>query len=395
MVRRSWKSGLLYSTGLASILLFTKDPDHFTQVEEIAGVKARCKELWRIEGGRITSITCESSDRASVRNSVKIVSYETLPLVARTTVDEFVTSIAVLVPKIQLHLPSEVPTFVQLVNLANELVSEMVYVCTPQGAPPETLSEYTEREFQTDTHLRHRILHQDTDRLVQINAALSYVSTQALSGAVPILDRRSLIRRYSLLGVGTATLALMRVAHSIESAFAQGALEDLLADRGGDAAALPGLNAFPDYDSGGWKEFSFNNWTGKVEPRRSYPKLPYFSGRLGFREAEYTVFCGLTGAGSWSRSRMESAHTHARDASWPRQKSLVDALQGTPDRRPDPENGRNSTSDLPHTVRNSIKKESFLDSIRAIILFTVVGQSSQFDNPARKFDSSPVERRIR
>ena len=367
---KALKSGLLYSTGLASILLFTKDPGHFSQVEVIAGVKARCKELWRIERGRIASITCENSGHTSLRlNSTKIVPYETLPLVARTTVDEFVANIAVLVPKVQVHLPSEVSTFVQLVNLANELVSEMVYVCTPQGPPPETLSEYTERQFQTDVHLQHRILHQDTDRLVQINAALSYVSTQALSGAVPILDRRSLIRRYSLLGVGTATLALMRIAHSIESAFAQGALEDLLADRGGDAAPLPGLKTLPDYDSTKWEESSFDNWTGKVEPRRSYPKLPYFSGRLGFREAEYTVSAALqalaAGAGpEWSLLTLthEMLHGHVRNL-------LSILFQGTPDRRPDQKWKEFYDRFAAHCKGNSVKKESFLDSVRAIILF--------------------------
>jgi hypothetical protein len=63
--------------------------------------------------------------------AIRVREYESLPLVPKSTVDEFVASMAVLVPKIQLHIPSEVNTFVRLVALVNELVTEMGYVFGP------------------------------------------------------------------------------------------------------------------------------------------------------------------------------------------------------------------------------------------------------------------------
>ena len=98
------------------------------------------------------------------------------------------------------------PTFLALITLVDDLAAEMLYAFNPKGKPPDTLSEYSEQHFSDDPSLSTQIIHQNMDRLVQIDSALSYVATQALTGAVPILERRSLIRRYSLLGVGTRYL---------------------------------------------------------------------------------------------------------------------------------------------------------------------------------------------
>jgi hypothetical protein len=202
---------------------------------------------------------------------------------------------------------------------------------------------------------------------VQINAALSYLSTQALSGAIPVLERRSIIRRYSLLGVGTAILALTRIARSIERAFAIAALETVLADRAVDAAPLPGLEHLPDYDPSRWSEYSVNQFEGKVSPREPYPKLPYFSGRLGFRETEYTISAALqslaAGAGpEWSLLTVthEMVHGHVRNL-------LSIIFQGDPDRRPDYKENELYERFAAH-LDGRARKESLLDSIRVVLL---------------------------
>lgn len=372
LIRRAPKrlrEGLLYSTGLASIILLTRESRDFRIVEDVVESKARSKEMWRVENGRIVSFTCGCLPSPPLTNVPEVFPYESLPLVPRTTVDEFVANIGLLLPKIQLHIPSEVSTFVQLIELVNELVAEMVYVLNPKGRIPGTLAEYSSEQFGGSPSLRNRILHQNTDRVVQINAAMSYISTQALSGAVPILDRRSLIRRYSLLGVGTATLALTRIAHRIDQAFAKGALEDVLNDRGSDAAPLPGLDMLPDYDASQWREFSSDSWSAEVRPRPRYPKLPYFSGRLGFREAEYTVTAALqaiaAGAGpGWSLLTLthEMLHGHVRNL-------LAMLFQGDPNRRPDHKWQEFYDRFAGHCRGNPSTRERLLDSLRTIVLF--------------------------
>jgi hypothetical protein len=221
-----------------------------------------------------------------------------LPLAIQVTLDEFVANIAVTLPKIQLHNPGETDMLLSLISLVDELVSDML---------------------SADSSLATQILHQNIDRLVQINSALSYLATQALSGAVPILDRRSLIRRYSLLGVGTAVLALTRIAHSIESAFAEGSIETILEDWGNKLAVLPGLDSLPLYDPSNWRRSSSHVFDRALDVRGICPKLPYFSGRLGFRETEYTISAalqslaiGLSAEWSFLTVTHEMVHGHVR-----------------------------------------------------------------------------------
>ncbi len=366
---RQIRSGLLYTTGLASILLITKSQPTVDSVEEIAGVSAKAKEIWHVDRGRIKSISCESSSPVPLDSkALDLRPYAPLPLDARTTVDEFVANMAILIPKVQVHIPDEIRTYTRLIALVNELIDEMLYACNPVGLPPNTLSEYAEMQFRESSSLCGRIFYQNMDRLVQINSALSYVSTQALSGAIPILDRRSLVRRYSLLGIGTAVLALTRIAHSIESAFAQGSLEHVLADRGRDLQPLPGLDKLPKYSPSQWNDFSIDALKGKVEAREPYPKLPYFSGRLGFRETEYTISAALQtlaagGSAEWSLLTVthEMVHGHVRNL-------LSVLFQGDPDESPDLKWRGFYERFEARCKGNPPVRENRLDSLRAIIL---------------------------
>ncbi|MDO8723253.1 MAG: hypothetical protein Q7J31_13670, partial [Syntrophales bacterium] len=68
------------------------------------------------------------------------------------------------------------------------------------------------------------------------------------------------------------------------------------------------------------KKHSVIRWQGKVSRRAWYPKLPYFSGRLGFRETEHTISAAVQSleAGSdleWSLLTVthELLHGHVRN----------------------------------------------------------------------------------
>jgi hypothetical protein len=359
----------MYTMGLASILVVTKDIALLNEVEAIANAPLKSKEIWEIEDGKIRSIRPEVAKPAPREfGAPDIRPYAALPLAVRTTVDEFVACMAVILPKVQIHVPDEINTFLALIGLVNNLVSEMLYAYNPSGPPPETLSEYTEQQFLDDRSISAQIIHQNMDRLVQIDSALSYVTTQALTGAVPILERRSLIRRYSLLGVGTAVLALTRIAHSIESAFAGSAIETILEDWGGGLAPLPGLDRLPMYDATSWRVSSRHALDKEVEARGLCPKLPYFSGRLGFRETEYTISAALQslGAGAsaeWSFLTVthEMVHGHVRHL-------LSVIFQGDLKRSTDEEWQRFYDRFSARCHHENIPGEGLLDSLRAIIL---------------------------
>jgi len=366
------KAGLMYTMGLASILVITDNLPILDELEQIANEAPRSKEVWELQDGNIISVQCYIAERKAATlqpSTPSIRSYEALPLAVRTTLDEFIASIAVTLPKVQIHIPDELHTFLALTSLVDNLAGEMLYAFDPRGNLPETLSEYSEQQFSEDPSLSVQIIHQNMDRLVRIDSALSYVATQALTGAVPILDRRSLIRRYSLLGVGTAVLALTRIAHSIETAFAEGAIETILEDWGSDLTPLPGLDELPQYDPSNWRDSSRHALNKKVAARGLCPKLPYFSGRLGFRETEYTVSASIQslGAGAsaeWSFLTVthEMVHGHVRHL-------LSVILQGDPKEQTDEKWKRFYDRYASRCLdRIPPPDEGLLDSLRAIIL---------------------------
>ncbi len=361
---------VFYSIGLASVLLVTEKEEFHNELLKVVACEPNSFEAWKIEDGRVVDIRCYIKGDGHYETSVMSVhDYRRLPLTAKAIVDEFVANIAVIAPKIALHVPAELEVFVRLVKQVNELVDELVYLNCLEGAAPETLGEYSEEMLKEDAFLRETINGQNLDRIIQINAVLSYVSTQAVSGAVPIFERRSLIRRNSLLGIGTAVIALNNIIHSIEYAFSRYSIEDIVGDRMAEAEPLEGLTGLPDYDWSSWGGSSVNRWGEKAKPREWYPKLPYYSGRLGYREAEHTISVAiqaLTGGATleWSLLTVthEILHGHVR-------RLLALIFQGQKDRCP-PEKWRAFYERFEAHLegRPVFPRAGQLDSMRNIIL---------------------------
>lgn len=361
---------ICYSIGLASVLLISEKEELHKELLDIVTSAPHSFEIWRVKKQKIIDISPHVNENQNCDlQPQKIHNYKELPLTAKAVVDEFVCSIALIVPKVALHVPYELEVFVRLVNQVNELIDELVYLHSFEGQLPETLSEYSEQILKQDTSLSETITYQNLDRLIQINAALSYVSTQAVSGAVPIFERRSLIRRNSLLGIGTAIIALNNLTRSIELAFSQHSIEDIIADRMSDAKPLSGLEELPKYDASGWaRNHSVDRWANKIEPREWYPKLPYYSGRLGFREAEHAISAAiqtLTAGASleWSLLTLthEILHWHVR-------KIFALIFQGDKDRLPEKKRKEFYRRYEASVIKKQLADETQLDSLRKIIL---------------------------
>ncbi len=310
---------VFFTNGLASVVLLTSRPDDDpAALLATAGTTPTASEIWLVRKATVTSVDCRPPTPKSCALT-QLAQYSALPVDIRASVDEFHASLALVLPKVAMHMPSEQPLFEALAILVNQLLEEMLYVMKPRGPAPVTLPAYSERALAEDALLRQTILQQNTDRLLQINSALSYMSTQALSGAIPIMERRSLIRRNSLLGIGTAVMALTRIASSIERTFAEAGLEHVLDKVASTAAALPGLERLPEYDSRRWSDYSLNE-ISDGSGRKPFPKLPFFSGRLGFRETEYTISAAVQALVSgatpeWSLLTIshEMLHGHVRN----------------------------------------------------------------------------------
>lgn len=363
VVRRCW-----ISAGLASCILITEADAHAEALEEAADATPRGKERWQIRSGALSKLDFQLQEgRRFETDRIALPDYAGLSTPVRAALDEFSANLAIVLPKILVHAPSEADSFLQLADRIRTLVEELVYLQEPTGRPPRTLREYRAIELREDAVLRATISHQAMDRIVQVNAALAYVSTQALSGAIPVLERRSLIRRHSLLGVGNAVTGLTRIARSIEKAFAAASLEVIITDRMRDRPLLPGTDHLPAYDTKDWGGHSVARWSETVQPRDWFPKLAYYSGRLGFRETEFTISAAIQSLVSgadleWSLLTIthELLHGHVRNI-------ITSIFQGDPEMSPARKRDLFYTRFRRLTYREEVEDSNQLDSLRQLI----------------------------
>jgi len=314
------KESTWFSIGLASIIIVHNNIELIKEFSQINTHKIRGIEDWDVKDGKLTRepiFFFESKDQISFDN-FEIPEYSELALDEIPIIDEFVANISLMASKVNTYIPEELDILNTIVDEIHELVEELVYLNTFSGTKPDTLSEFSVDDLKS-AKLNSQIKHQNIDRIHQVNSALIYVSTQAFSGAIPILERRSLIRRHSLLGVGSAILALNNFARFVEEAFSKISIESNIADKmqypGG---GLPGISKPYKYISTNWRTRSINTFTNG-ELRHPHPKLPYFSARLGFRETEYTISAAIqslsSGVGlNWSLFTVshEMMHGHVR-----------------------------------------------------------------------------------
>jgi hypothetical protein len=315
------KSCIFFTSGLASIILITNDKNLHEEFIAIANQKEIASEIWKIKDSNIYDISPNVNKERSCPNPeiVRLTDYSCLPSVERALIDEFIVSTQLLLLKMPFYMPAEEIKIRSLINEVETFVKELVYLQTLEGPIPDTLPEFTVEDFKkgkTAQTVRHQVL----DRIIQINSALSYVSTQAFSGAIPILERRSLVRRNSLLGIGGAMLALNNIVRFIEESFSKVNLKEIILKHMVSATPLSGMANWAEYDPKEWKEGSINVFTSRTNTPDTYIKLPYFSSRLGFRETEFSIAAAIQSiSGSanleWSLLTLthEMLHGHVRE----------------------------------------------------------------------------------
>ena len=130
-------------------------------------------------------------------------------------------------------------------------------------------------------------------RLLSLNAALSRFSSQAFSGIPPILSTECHFWIHSLLGTGSANLALDNIVSSIQAVLGEARLPERLAELATVTADVPDLDAL----TSGENLLSFDLMKASREPADGggiVPLVTYFSGRDGFSSQVQTLSAPLT-----------------------------------------------------------------------------------------------------
>jgi hypothetical protein len=307
-----------FGIGLASVVIFLREPNSIKQLLEDLDKELVAREEWRVECGRLVSSRLTRHPVAVKGDDNLLLSplSSTVPSDVRGVVEEFDVSFKELYRWATVYSSDEVEPLGRLFHEVSALITELLWLRVREGHDtPKGL-----REFDlSDTLGCSRLIQQRMDRIVQINSALSYVISQGCYGAPPILGDSCLIRRHSLLGVARAHRALSNLVREIEAALNKQSIPASIYRKWQISAPLTGFGSARECNSSTWNDLGLPDVLLPSPAEPQPPKLVYFSGRLGFRESEYSISAAIHTLTSgdfpdWHLSTMthEILHGHVR-----------------------------------------------------------------------------------
>jgi len=286
-----------FSHGLASLIVFASDEGVFEQIRTEQRERLRAWETWTVRKNVLTHVDTWLCDPEKVDPSEFHVGDPVgLPADVRGILVECRSCLATAVSRAAQYLPSQLLTYRSLAEAINEIVEELVFLADMDGVPPKSVPENAVDSLRADPVERLRRTHQVTGELVQINSALSYVISQAYSGATPILRHDCHVRTYSLLGIGSAFCALAGFSRFIECVFESHPVDEAIEHNYRLMGQVEVVRSLQSFDPSMWElpeDRTLDESLKSQTPSQSNPKLVFFSGRLGFRETQFSVTASI------------------------------------------------------------------------------------------------------
>ncbi len=312
-----------YSIGLPSVMVIAPATSVADEVAKVLNDGVRARENWKVDNGTCsrTSRQCSFAEPVAFDPNVHTVhDPEGLDIDIASIVhnislglSEFTTLSAQFLPQLlplSAKIAAKVNTYIQM---AHRLAAHSSKNCD-------------RTVFGSSHHQLYRV----TDHLAQLQSSLAYLRSQAFSCVVPLETSLCLLPTYGLLGIGEAIKALHLCQQTVEAAFVQYPLPKIIRENfAGPSTGVDVLREIQDWES---------VWDGVIQPidktiattsqlisDEPRPVMMFVSGRLGFKEARYSVSVppqALTIGGSprWTVMTLthELMHSHVR--------SLLDAL---------------------------------------------------------------------
>ena len=302
------KLKVYYGFGLCSIIVVSRSLSSLDILKTITSQELIMQETWHIVDSRISESEIQVNKNLDTYSSC-IIDYTHLTDTIQDVIEELHLSFKSFSSKVKL-LPSS-NTFP--LHLIESEINDQIKGITkhqikidhtmlhspiePTNSVDETADWLNEKADLIDsiissTNNRNQYL----DNAIQLLSSLSYVSTQTFSGLIPVLSRRSLLRRHSLLGIGSCILGLNKLKNHIEQAFLEYDYVHKIIHRFNTPKTyLSGIKKEPphSYDSSKWQSLNIDQWSLNSSNKISSFKLPFFSARLGFRESEYAISAAI------------------------------------------------------------------------------------------------------
>ncbi len=315
------RANVLFTLGIAPLVVVTKNRNSLKPYLKHFQDHTLAYEAWDIKKGKVKIETLTHSLAAPIAfnwNDYQLPICKVRNSDVKWILTELNHNLHELTHRASIFQPSFLKTLKPIVKDVSQLADQIIFFAGETKICKSLCQGDKDKAKESDLFRKLR-LNQYISYLVELNASLVYVLSQAFHGYAPLLfSNDCLIRHHSLLGVGTAHrgignlvgyieagLANSHVVREMELRYSRPFLGLVAADLNNDLIAN-----VPAADPS--KAVARN-----LDVDEQLPKLAYFSGRNGFGEVHYTVTAAtqsLQSADSitWSLMTMthELMHSH-------------------------------------------------------------------------------------
>lgn len=236
-----------------------------------------------------------------------VVSEDGLPYEAAAQVRQLNANLQMTASKAARYAPELLPTLHSVANLADDTVT----------------STSTALEGGVGEIERTQLKHDATALLVELNAGLTMLYSQLITGGVPLVRESYPVAEYSLLGIGSAVRALIAVYAHLNTAFQKSNYLARIDAAYTTAAPFPVWIHRLDLDYTEWETSTLRLSDlpdVAMAPENYRQHLLYFSSRYGFHETLTTmsaswqcVHASATRAWNLLTLSHEFVHAHVRE----------------------------------------------------------------------------------
>ncbi|MEO0555602.1 MAG: hypothetical protein AAF149_20525 [Bacteroidota bacterium] len=335
--RTSINDNFWYSLGLANLILIesidgnsiSKDLQEF--LNEINSLTA--VERWEVKiDGRIVPSKPEIMVNHDHVQHIKLGLSKFLPADLQFLVSEYIITVDKILTASKKFTPHYYQLQKQIFNASNLLIKDISFLhkdfdFIPSDSLIEILCEKLRIKLVKDyllliPQLQERLdeirkkeveelINEKWHKLIHFSSAITYVYSQCYSGTFPILDHVGIVRRHALLGLGTSIGALFELIIQMDYAFNFIPFENIHFDTSDISYKKQILhNSFfldslwpDDHRVQRWSSDGVKNMLKelKTEDINSlitdgsdfYCRLSFYSGRLGFREYDFSATSAL------------------------------------------------------------------------------------------------------
>lgn len=279
-----------FSLGLANLVFIENDYKIFTSlIQHLEENKLDYTgyEVWKLKDNKIIDIEHQLfSDHQYKRSDSEIIINDAeLDLDIKFVITEYHLAKTDFLSKSKKYTHTHFRRHLMLFKVLDKIIIEFVNNLNSNSLETEELSN-------------------ELGRVIQLNSSLSYVEHQGYSGIIPILDNRGIIKRHSLLGVGSGVLALYELMLQLEDSFLNLSISSnkdnfyINLSKSEASSYFKNLDIEHHFHSTWEKKSEFiieknSNYVAQQEDDLIFNRLAYFSGRLGFKEYEFCATSAL------------------------------------------------------------------------------------------------------